>query len=115
MNTTLFFAIIFCFYCKPNLGKTVLFTVTNNTIKVIDSIKISGPGFVLTSANMQPNYKIEKKVTFTYPTAYEGAFIMSVYKDTIVKQTSFGYFENSNAIKNSYNLEIFSDLSIREK
>jgi hypothetical protein len=105
----------FCF-CSSKSDKETTVIIYNNSKITIDSIQIVSYGMKEIFKTILPQNEVEKKVTVKYSGKFSGGFGITIFeKDSVIKSTTFGYFENGSAIKNRYKIEIGDGYSIKER
>ena len=80
------------------------------------SVKSRKSRSILSYKELLPGKTLDRDVSIIYSGKYEGAFLISLFvKDSIAKQTTFGYYSNAEDIKSKYVLEVLDHFKIVEK
>jgi hypothetical protein len=117
MNTAIAYFIILVSFisCNTNAQKSCDFSIQNNTLYLIDSIKLTSYGVNRLIEDILPGKKVEETILINYTGQYEGAFLVTIYvKDSIKNQKTFGYFSNAKDIKPKYSLEVYNNFAVRQ-
>ncbi len=114
MKKIIFPAITMClFACNSNNSQKTI-SITNNSSSVIDSIRIGGP-VSFAFPKIAPGKESQKKFSILKEELYEGVFTVTVYlHDSTLPTSQFGYYVNTNSIKDHIRVSFTDSLKIVE-